>query len=252
MEKFTYKDYIKCIHTLRLNAVLQLAEEGTKYNLEKNKQKDAYDKLIKSILKDKKEMEKLINGFLEPKAKIQSENLILYTNDYINKKHINQEFNIIYKLKNKEIFFLIGYQSVIDYTMQYKILNSCINIMQEWTKTRKIKKENRYPIIVPIIIYTGNERWKMQKKLKEKQIGDYIFENYKIDLAYNLIEINKISTKFLLQKRSLFGYSMIIAKSKNKNELKENLDLIVKNVKNEMQLQEIKDIIIYLRNNSCK
>ena len=71
MEKFTYKDYIKCIHTLRLNAVLQLAEEGTKYNLEKNKQKDAYDKLIKSILKDKKEMEKLINGFLEPKAKIQ-------------------------------------------------------------------------------------------------------------------------------------------------------------------------------------
>ena len=250
MKIFTYNQYIKSIHTLRLNAVLQLAEEGTKYNLEKKKQKDPYGEIIKNILKDEKEMAKLINGFLESKAKIQSENLIKYTNNHINKKYIDQEFHLIYKLKHKETFFLIEHQSIIDYTMQYKILNACINIMQEWTKTRNIKKDGRYPIIVPIIIYTGNEKWKMPKKIKEKQIGDYIFENYKIDLAYNVIEINKISTKFLLQKRSLFGYSMIIAKSKDKNELKENLELIVKNIKNEMQLQKIKDIIIYLRKNS--
>ena len=34
MKIFNYNDYIKCIHRLRLNAVLQLAEEGTKYHLE--------------------------------------------------------------------------------------------------------------------------------------------------------------------------------------------------------------------------
>ncbi len=61
---------------------------------------------------------------------------------------------------------------------------------------------------------------KYQKIFKEKQISDYVFENYKIDLEYNLIEINKLSKSFLLQKQSLFGYGMIIEKSKNKQERK--------------------------------
>ena len=56
---FTYNDYIKCIHTLRLNAVLQLAEDSTEYVLEPEEAKEEkykHDKLAKVILKDKKEM----------------------------------------------------------------------------------------------------------------------------------------------------------------------------------------------------
>ena len=45
LEVFSYNDYIKCIHTLRLNAVFRLAEEGTEYNLEIDKQKKEKDKL---------------------------------------------------------------------------------------------------------------------------------------------------------------------------------------------------------------
>ena len=34
MEVFTYEDYIKSIHTLRLNNVFQLAEEGERYSFD--------------------------------------------------------------------------------------------------------------------------------------------------------------------------------------------------------------------------
>ena len=136
--------------------------------------------------------------------------------------------------------------------MPYRILNYCIDIMQEWSRARKIKRETKYPIVVPIIIYTGNEKWKIPKNFKEKQIGDYVFENYKIDLEYNLVELSKLSKKFLLQKRSLFGYGMIIEKSKNKQELKENLGMIVEHIKNREQLDEIKNIILYLLNDSLE
>ena len=51
MKIFSYYDYIKCIHTLRLNAVLQLSEEGTKYQLERKTTKNKHDKLVKNILK---------------------------------------------------------------------------------------------------------------------------------------------------------------------------------------------------------
>lgn len=252
MKTFTYKDYIKCIHTLRLNAVLQLAEEGTKYKIQQNKIKNKHDKLVKNILKDEKEMSKFINDFLEPSKRVESYNLVKYTNSYITKKYKTKEADLVYKLKNKEIFFLVEHQSTIDNTMPYRILNYCIDIMQEWSKTNKIGRETRYPIVVPIIIYTGDEKWKIPKNFKEKQIGDYVFENYKINLEYNLIEINKMSTKFLLEKRSMFGYGMIIEKSKDKIELKNNLDIIVKNMKNKSQLEEIRNIIFYLLNNSLE
>ena len=108
-------------------------------------------------------MAQFINGFLEPNEKIESKNLVKYTNSYINKKFKVKEADLVYKLKNKEIFFLVEHQSSIDNSMPYRILNYCIDIMQEWSRTRKIKRETKYPIIVPIIIYTGNEKWKIPK-----------------------------------------------------------------------------------------
>ena len=246
MKAFTYYDYIKSIHTLRLNAVLQLAEGSAEYKIEQKKNKDRHDKLAKSILKDEKEMAKFINEFLEPNEKVDSKDLIKYTNSYITKRYNKKEADLVYKLKNEEVFFLVEHQSSIDNNMPYRMLNYCIDIIQEWSRTQKIKRETQYPIVVPIIIYTGSEKWKIPKNFKEKQIGDYIYENYKISLEYNLVEINKLSTRFLLEKRSMFGYGMIIEKSKNRAELKENIDIIIKNVKEKENLEKIKEIILYL------
>lgn len=143
LKVFTYKQYIDCIHTLRLNAVLQLAEESAEYNLNNKEKKYSHDKLIKNILKDKKEAEIFINQFLEPREEIRAEELIRYTNSYITKKYKSKEADLVYKLKNQEIFFLIEHQSTIDNKMPYRILNYCIDIMQEWSRNRKIKKNTR-------------------------------------------------------------------------------------------------------------
>ena len=99
MKIFTYNQYIKYIHKVRLNAVLQLAEEGEQYNIEKTNHR--HDKLMKNILKDKKEVAMLINNFLEPKEEIKQEQLIRYTNSYITKKYKAKEADLVYRLKNK-------------------------------------------------------------------------------------------------------------------------------------------------------
>lgn len=143
MKIFTYGQYIKCIHKLRLNAVLQLAEESTEYKLNKIEKKYSHDKLVKNILKDKNEAEKFINQFLEPREEVKAENLIRYTNSYITKKYKSKEADLVYKLKNQEIFFLIEHQSTIDNRMPYRMLNYCIDIMQEWSRNKKIRKNTR-------------------------------------------------------------------------------------------------------------
>lgn len=250
MKIFTYKNYIECIHKLRLNAVLRVAEEGETYNLEvktqeKNKDKK-HDKLVKTILKNPEEMAKIINEFLEPSVEVKGENLVKYTNSYITQKYKSKEADIVYKLKNEEVFFLVEHQSTIDKKMPYRILNYCVDIMQEWVKSKKMKRQTKYPIVVPIIIYTGIEKWRIPKNFKDVQLSNQVFGDFKIDLYYNLIEINKLSKKYLIDQQSLFGYGMVIEKSKNKAELQENLELIVKNAKSKEKLMEISNIIEYL------
>lgn len=102
---------------------------------------------------------------------------------------------------------------------------------------------------MPIIIYTGNQKWKLPKNFKEKQISNYVFERYKIDLEYNLIDINKISKQVLLEKDTMFGYIMFIEKSQSKDELIENLKIIIKSTRNKEKLDELANIISYLLDN---
>ena len=104
MKAFTYRDYIKCIHTLRLNAVFKLAEESAKYNLkEENK---TNKQMITSVLKrHTRELANLINDFLDTKQKIKYKDLIKYDDNYISRKYKIDKTKLIYKLKDKETFF---------------------------------------------------------------------------------------------------------------------------------------------------
>ena len=244
MNVFTYKDYIKCIHTLRLNAAFKLAEESSKYRLDIENTEDK--KVIKNILKDKNEMTNFINEFLESRKKIENKNLIRYDSRYISNRHKVDENKLIYKLKNKDTFFILEEVYELDNIVLYEILNYCISIMQEWNKSNKIRGDNKYPIIVPIIIYAGTKKINNRCIQNKNQIGDFIFKNYNISLNYNLIDINKLSIEFLLKCNNLVAFGMILEKSKDKVELQKNLIKIPENIKND---KKFKKLVNYLNVN---
>ena len=251
MKVFTYSEYIKYIHLLRLNAVFQLAEENSEYALtQKRYNKKIHDGMVKSILKDEKELSNFINKFITTELELRPIDLVKFTNSYITKKYKSKEADLVYKLKNQDIFFLIEHQSTVDNSMPYRMLNYCIDIMYEWCKSKKLEQIEEYPLIVPIVIYTGDRKWNVTQDFSDKQISTAIFENYKINFNYNLIDINKISVEILLEQNSMFGYGMIIEKAKNKKDLLEKIDLIIKNCNDEKQLEELKNIILYALDNS--
>lgn len=258
LNTFTYRDYLKSIHTIRLNAVLEVAESGEKYrvfneninskrlNKTQSKIQNTHDKLVKNILKDRKEMANFINQFLNPKEKVNSDELVKYTNSYINKKYKLKEADIVYKLKNKDIFFLVEHQSTVDYNMSYRILNYCVEIMQDWIRGKSVRKVTRYPIVVPIVIYTGKEKWNVERNFQDKQMQETTYGEHRINLKYNIVDINKCDNRFLLGQKTLFGYGMLIEKSKDKKELIESIEKIIKQVDNEDIFDELARIIIYL------
>jgi hypothetical protein len=163
--------------------------------------------------------------------------------NYICSKYKIEGSKIIYKQKNKEIFFLVEEVFELDNIVLYEILNYCINIMQEWNISNKIRGESKYPVIVPILIYAGTKKINNKYIKNKHQISDYIFNNYNISLNYNLIDINKISIDYLLNKNSLVSYGMVAEKSKDKIELQRNLIKLSEKIKNDRNFKKLVNYI---------
>lgn len=253
MKVFTYYDYIKCIHSVRLNKGQGLAEEQAKYKIgEDKKEINKQDKVIKAILKNKDEIAKLINDFLKVNKKIYSKDLSEYTKADITKKY-KEEAEIIYKLKKEEMYFLVEYKTKIDNKISERILNSSVDIIHEWRKLRKLGVKTKYPLIVPIVIYTGEKKWKTHNNSKNLEVVNYEYKNKKISIEYNLIEINRISIKRLLEQKSLFGSVMILKKARDEKELEYNINLVIKSCRDEEYKKEIQNIIrFYIKDVSDK
>ena len=252
MNIFSYNDYLKNIHTIKLNNIARLEEENTEYKLIQKKDKIVkkenknYNELIKNILEDKKELSNFINQFLKPNKILKEDDFQKYINNDIIKKYKTDNSNVIYRLKKQDIYFLIELKSTIDYNLPYQILNYCVDIIQGWIKERKNKPINCYPTVVPIIIYTGKEKWKIAINCRQPEMRATTYQKSGMNLAYNLIDINKFNEQVLLCKKTLLSYVFLIEKSKTKEELFKNIRLILSKEKRKEVLEKIDSILVFL------
>lgn len=228
---------------------MQLAEEMTEYKLKNTKEKCLQGQLLKHVLQNKKEVARLINQFIEPRKTIKEEELVSYTtNSYITKKYRTKEIDLVYKLRNKEIFFLLECQSKLDSKVDYRMINYCLDIMREWSQNKKVKKITSYPIVVPILIYTGNQKWNIESNRKEKIIKEYTYAKEKMNIEYNLVDMSKYSEQILLDQGNILSYAMLLEKAEGKKEMIRNLENIIGATKDKRILMELFSIIRYVLN----
>ena len=88
-----------------------------------------------------------------------------------------------------------------------------INIIKRWIKEEKAEQK-RYPIVIPIVIYTGSEKWKYIKSINHNKINYITYENNKINFSYNMIDINKIEVSKLEIMKSEIAKELICLKNK--------------------------------------
>ena len=209
----------------------QVDIENTEKNIVVKKQiNHPHDKIFRTVLEDKKQVIKLINEVLKLSRKLTESEIEIYNSSYISERFENKESNIVYKMKEKNLLFLIEHQSKIDYEMPMRVLNYEIEIMRQALGNRKIAKNSKIPMIIPIVIYTGRRKWNVALKIEEYQ---EILQDYKIKALgeYNLIDINDYSIEELEKNETFLAKLMIIEKSESKEELIKNLTKIVEGEK---------------------
>ena len=118
------------------------------------------------MLDNKSDTVKLINKVL--KTKLKEDDIEKYNSSFVNRIFQNQEADIVYKIKNKNIFFLIEQQTKIDYSMPYRILEYQLEIIQSAIDIEKLKnKSYKIPQVYPIVLYTGKRKWNAKKFLED-------------------------------------------------------------------------------------
>ena len=189
-----------------------------------------HDKIFRTVLDRKSDALALINKALNTQLEVQD--IEKYNSSFINKVFQNREADIVYKIKDRSIFILIEHQTKVDYLMPYRILEYEVAIMQSAIDLDKIKnKESKIPLVISIVLYTGNKKWNAKKYLEENQEKIEGIENGLGN--YNLIDINELTEKDLLEDNSFISKMMLIEKSKNTENIVEILEKIVKITKEE-------------------
>ena len=185
-----------------------------------------HDKIFRTVLDKKTDVSKFLNKFLGLNIKI--EELEKYNSSYIDPKFKNKEADIVYRIKDKNIFLLIEHQTKIDKKMPIRLHEYSTEIMASAMEENKYKS---IPSVIPIVLYTGKTKWKIENETIEKQ--QFFKEVKLIDGEFNLIDINDFSKKELLEDDIFITKMMLVEKCKDEIEMVQALEKIENKIKEE-------------------
>ena len=203
---------------------------------EKERIYQVHDKSIRKILLNKREAVIFINqalGLENTKNEIKEEEIELYNNQYVTKIYNNRISDIVYKIKNKNVYFLIEHQSRIDYSMALRIAEYIVAILGIGSKKSK-NKNMVIPLVIPIVLYTGEKKWDAKECITdlEERLDGYGNKEFG---RYILFSINKDRKKEVVQMKGILSKIILLDSSKNEEELKENYKIIKKYNMNESE-----------------
>lgn len=206
---------------------------------------NAHDKIFRKALEDKNNAIKIINRVLKD-DKVSLDEVEKYSSSYISSKLANSEADIVYKVINQDVFFLIEHQTKIDYSMPYRILKNELEIIESVLIDKNHKnKKYKYPIVIPIVLYTGDRKWNAKLDLRKVQLKWKNYQGQEFS-RYNILDINDFNNEELFKEDSLISKILIIEKSKTERELEDNLEKIIKiiNKNKDIYTQEQKEFLM--------
>ncbi len=211
-----------------------LKENSEKYNSEIHINKK-HDKLFKEILSDKREAIKFMNYYLN--LSLVEDDIEKYEKEFRTGRFYNIEADVVYKIKDKNVFILIEHQSSVDLKMAYRIRCYKNAIIEESVDKKKLREKNyKIPKVIAIVLYTGRREW---QNLLISDIEEKIEEYIEPENEYTLVDSNKFSKEELLEDTLMTSKAMLIEKSKNTEELYQNIEDVIENQKEKNALNKI-------------
>ena len=134
--------------------------------------------------------------------------------------------DVIYKIKKEESFITVEHQSTVDYKMGERINEHAVAIIGSREEQMENNKNRKAPIIYPIVLSTARRPWDATRTIIQDKNNKYGLPVLTYP-EYNLIDINKYTVDFLLERRTGIAVGMAFEKIRNKKDL----EYIIKKLK---------------------
>lgn len=92
-------------------------------------------------------------------------------------------------------------------------------------------KNYKYPVVIPIVLYTGNKKWNAELDLSKILLEKWKKYKGEEGSKYNVLDVNEMENEKLLKENSIISKLILIEKSRTKEEFYENVDKISKEFK---------------------
>ena len=165
--------------------------------------RNIHDITFRGILRHSTELANLLNTELNLTEPITSNNIKYIDAQFITDNFHSKDSDLICEVENKDNIFLIEHQSTVNSVMPIRILNYTKELVKEISQGERCNK-----IITPIIVYTGAERWTIEKYIGEFSQKILASNNIKIG-EYILLDMNKYLDNDLLNKKGAF-YKIVL------------------------------------------
>ena len=251
VKAFTEKEYFNALRLYpRVGRISRLEEEESEYYLgteDDYEVHNEHDKLFKKILERLIETEFVIKKVLnlDKNEKIK---IISVRNEFVTVDFRGKQADMVYKLKDKEVYFLIEHQSTQDPDMAFRILEYEVEIMDRAFKENGFRSKFCAKVI-PIVIYTGQGKWRQPRRIVDVQ-EEFGYKtkpdtNYAGIGEYNVLDINECTTEELLGEGTFLSKAMLIEKARSEDELIAILDKIIPMTKEDERADMI-DMLRYI------
>ena len=174
---------------------------------------NSHDSIYRYLFNNDKEVALFFKYFIN--YDLSYDDIHKYNRSYVTSDLKSKYADIVYNYKNLPIYILIEHQSYIDNSMPYRIFEYYSEILRDTIDKDKLKNKNyKFPVVIPIVFYTGNKPWKLVSNVNGKQfVADFNFGE--IDIKFNFIDINNYSIDDLIKIDSCIAFIMAIDKCKD-------------------------------------
>ena len=236
MKEFTEKEYFRTLELFPgIITTLRFAEKGEEYSFDEDgiEIHNEHDKLYKSILARPKEMLYAIKKATNIKEDLD---IIPVRNELVTVDFRGRQADIIYKLRDKEVYFLLEHQSTQDSEMPYRILEYETQIMHNSFSMHNFRQKFKAKVI-SILLFTGIGGWDGARSIVEiqEQFG-YIMKptaDYEGIGEYNVLDIDELTEEELLKDDTLLSKAMLLEKARYEDELIDTLEKIIPMIKDD-------------------
>lgn len=197
-----------------------------------------HDRIIRWLLEEREFVRGLIdlidNSIVEH---LEFDKLMQVNRSYIPDNLREQESDIVFTVpfhRGKQeqellIYILIEHQSTVDVTMASRVMFYMTQIWdfqrREWDSKNKPKSQWRYRPIIPIVLYTGDQKWKTPPSFEDLMDNGGIFSRFipKFDILF--LSVKETDASELRRTDHPIGWLLTVLKKEhaNKEEISEAL-----------------------------